>query len=149
MVIIEEFTNLWSLDVISDDHKEMENIQKILRTYIVAIKIFICSGLTHLTSFIVIPLLSQGRLLPYQVWLPESDSSLYYYAVFTIENYVTTILLFLVCGIDSLFIALCATIGIQFRLLSHKMRNVKSNMGEQTIKNTLRECIMHQKRLIL
>lgn len=89
------------------------------------------------------------QTLPYHVWLPESGSSFYYAATFVIEIYVILVLLFLVCGIDSFFIALCGSMGIQFKLLAHRMRNLKSDSKEEIIRETLKECILHQKHLIV
>lgn len=145
--VIEEFGKLWSLDVVADDSEEVESIQNTLHIYKVAIKAFVCLGITHLASFIVIPLVAGGRALPYQVWLPE-DNFYCYIAVFIIQIYVIVILLFLVCGTDALFIALCGTMGIQCKLLVHKMRKLKADLGEEVIRGTLKECVLHQQHLI-
>lgn len=139
---------MWSLDVISDDPEEFESVQTILRIYLLGIKAFICAGLTHVASFIGIPLMAGGRALPYKFWLPE-NSSFYYMTIFAIETYVVFVLLFLVCGIDSLFIALCGSMGIQFRLLAHKMRKLKGDLEVEVIKRTLKECILHQRHIIV
>lgn len=147
--IIKEFINLWSLETISDDPEEAGIVQGMLRIYKLAMCTFVTLGTVHFASFIVVPALVDGRRLPYYAWLPPGDSDFYYYAVFIIENYVILVLLFLVCGTDSLFIALCGTTGVQFRLLSHKMRNLKIDLGEEMIRRTLRECIVHQKHLTL
>lgn len=143
--IIEEFQDLWDIDLVAGDAKEAKHIQTILATYKLCIKLFFCCGLSHTASFIVIPLLSGGDTLPYQMWLPNH---LFYLPVFVVQIYVIFILLFLVVGIDSFFIALCGTLGIQFRLLAHKMRQLKSDLPDELIRTTLRECVLHQKHLL-
>lgn len=112
------------------------------------IKTFVSLGTTHMLSFIVIPLLNGGRSLPYAVWLPEGGPPSCYWAVFGVETFSVVVLLFLVTGTDGLFVAFCGTLGIQFRLLRHRMRKLKGSLGEDVIRGTMRECILHQKVLL-
>lgn len=143
-----DFTTLWSLDAISDDPGEAARVQNILRIYKFAIVSFTTMGSCHAVAFIVIPLAAGGFALPFEVWLPESNTHVYHKIVFAIEAYIILSLVFLVCGIDALFISLCGTIAIQFRLLSHKTRKLKADFGEKHIRATLRDCLLHQKCLI-
>lgn len=146
MEVIEDFGQLWSLEVVADSRKETKKIQTTLRIYRSCIKIFVCVGLAHLTSFIIIPLIKGGNSLPYQMWLPNDSC---YILAFVVQIYVILVLLFLVCGIDALFIALCGSLGIQFRLLSYKIKQLKANLEEEFVRVTLKECLLHEKHLML
>lgn len=141
---MEEFLHMWSIDMISGERREAKSIQRILAACQLFTKAFVCFGILHLASFIVIPLFRGGNSLPYQIWLPNNT---FYLPVFIIQIYIILVLLFLVIGIDVLVIAVCAAMGIQFRLLSYKMKQIKGDLQEAIVKETLKECILYNKHL--
>lgn len=138
---LREFENFWDLSVLNNDPQQMQEIQTRLKYYRAAIRTFVCVSSLQIIGFVFIPILLPGRNLPYAFWLPGDSDTPYYEIVFALEVYTLYILFSTVIGADSLFIAFAGSLGVQFKLLAHKLRNMKDGEG-------FKECILYHQYLL-
>lgn len=140
--IIKKFENFWDLSLVGSDSQESQEIQARLKLYKRAIYTFISLSSLQILAFVLTPILSPGRNLPYRLWLPNNSASPFYEIVFLLEVYALFQLISMVIGADALFIAFCGSLGVQFRLLAYKLKNSKNGEG-------LRASIIYHKYLLL
>lgn len=138
---INEFGNFWSLSLLAEDTQQTRDIQTRLKLYKMAMCTFVIVGVFQIFAFIGVPILTPGRNLPYAFWLPNDSATPYYQIVFLLEVYALYVLLSTVIGADSLFIAFCGSLAVQFKLLAHKFRNMRDGEG-------FKECVEYHQYLL-
>lgn len=126
---IKAFQNFWNFSLLQTDTQEIQQIQSRLKLYKTAIYIFGCVSSLQIIAFFITPILLPERQLPYLLWLPNGSPSPYYEIVFILEMYALFVLFSMVIGADSMFIAFCGSLGVQFKLLAHKFKNIEYDKG--------------------
>lgn len=84
-----------------------------------------------------------NRYLPFVIYVPDGTG--YYEVIYAIEMIIMMVLLFIVCSHDCLLSTICLEISIQFKLLAHRVANMKADDDRAIARSkiTMRECAAH------
>lgn len=119
-------------------HQEIAEITKLNEMCNIALFL---SGIAYVVGCAVLPVLSQERHLPFEVYIPPGCQIVLYIT----EMSTMTSLLFIVCSHDCLLSTICASLCIQFKLLAYKINHFDAygKRDEEAVKETLKECVDH------